>query len=81
MKETIEIVTKALSVPLAMLIVGLLVWYALSKGMDGAIAGSGFTVIGGLGGFYLKGFLLRLKSGTKCLKFNSSGTKSHKKPH
>ena len=49
----VEII-KAASIPYAMTIIGLLVWAALSKGIDGSVLMSGLAIVGGLGGFYVK---------------------------
>lgn len=54
----VEII-KVLTVPFGMLVIGLLLWYALVHGIDGAIFGVGATIIGGLGGFHLKGYLVK----------------------
>lgn len=47
-------VIKALTVPFTALLVALLVWYAMSKGIDGAVLMSGLALIGGLGGYQVK---------------------------
>lgn len=54
-------IIKAGSVPFAMTVVGLLVWYALSKGIDGSVLMSGLAIIGGLGGYGLKSWQTRKK--------------------
>jgi len=50
---TVQII-KACSIPLAMVIVGVLAWHAISNGIDGAVFMSAVVVIGGLGGYEVK---------------------------
>jgi hypothetical protein len=44
-------IIKAVSIPLAMIIVGLLTYAAMSNGIDGAVFMMGVGIVGGLGGF------------------------------
>lgn len=50
-------VIKVSSIPLAMVIVGVLAWLAISKGIDGAVFMSAGVIIGGLGGYEVKSIL------------------------
>ncbi len=50
---TVQII-KACSIPLAMVIVGVLAWYAISNGINGAVFMSAVVVVGGLGGYEVK---------------------------
>jgi len=52
---------KALTVPFAMVVVGLLVWAALSKGIDGAVFMTGLAIVGGLGGYEVKALVAKIK--------------------
>ena len=56
----VEII-KALTVPFAILVVGLLVWAALSKGIDGAVFMTGLAIVGGLGGYEVKALVAKIK--------------------
>ncbi|MBA7581445.1 hypothetical protein ES708_23348 [subsurface metagenome] len=56
----VEII-KALTVPFAILVVGLLVWAALSQGIDGAVFMTGLAIVGGLGGYEIKALVAKLK--------------------
>ncbi len=56
----VEII-KALTVPFAILVVGLLVWAALSRGIDGAVFMTGIAIVGGLGGYEVKALVAKLK--------------------
>lgn len=56
---------KAASVPLAMIIVGVLVALALAKGVNGAVFMSGAAIIGGLGGYEIKNYLNYRKKNNK----------------
>lgn len=49
----VEII-KALTVPFAMVVIALLVWAALSQGIDGAVFMTGLAIVGGLGGYEIK---------------------------
>ncbi|MBA7555105.1 hypothetical protein ES705_47757 [subsurface metagenome] len=53
---TVQII-KACSIPLAMVIVGVLAWYAISNGINGAVFMSAVVVIGGLGGYEVKSII------------------------
>ena len=53
---TVQII-KACSIPLAMVIVGVLAWHAMSNGIDGAVFMSAVVVIGGLGGYEVKSII------------------------
>ncbi len=50
-------IIKACSIPLAMVIVGVLAWHAISNGIDGAVFMSAVVVIGGLGGYEVKSII------------------------
>ncbi len=50
-------IVKACSIPLAMVIVGVLAWHAISNGIDGAVFMSAVVVIGGLGGYEVKSII------------------------
>ena len=54
----VEII-KAASIPLAMVIVGLLTWAAIRVGIDGAVFMVGCTIVGGLGGYEIKNLLAK----------------------
>ncbi|MBA7684466.1 hypothetical protein ES703_92861 [subsurface metagenome] len=54
----VEII-KAASIPLAMVIVGLLTWAAIRSGIDGAIFMVGCTIVGGLGGYEIKNLVTK----------------------
>ena len=53
---TVQII-KACSIPLAMVIVGVLAWHAMSNGINGAVFMSAVVVIGGLGGYEVKSII------------------------
>ncbi|MBA7642045.1 hypothetical protein ES703_49731 [subsurface metagenome] len=53
---TVQII-KACSIPLAMVVVGVLAWHAMSNGIDGAVFMSAVVVIGGLGGYEVKSII------------------------
>ena len=53
---TVQVI-KACSIPLAMVIVGVLAWHAISNGIDGAVFMSAVVVIGGLGGYEVKSII------------------------
>jgi len=53
---TVQII-KACSIPLAMVLVGVLAWHAISNGIDGAVFMSAVVVIGGLGGYEVKSII------------------------
>ncbi len=53
---TVQII-KACSIPLAMGIVGVLAWHAISNGINGAVFMSAVVVIGGLGGYEVKSII------------------------
>lgn len=55
-------VIKALSIPLAMVIVGLLTWQAMLLGIDGALFMSALVVLGGLGGYEVKTLVEKKRS-------------------
>ncbi len=61
-------IIKACSIPLAMVIVGLLAWHAISNGIDGAIFMTAVAVIGGLGGFEVKSVIAKKASKTSVEK-------------
>lgn len=52
------------SVIVAMVLVGLLAWHAISNGIDGAVFMTAVVVIGGLGGYELKAVVGKVKSKT-----------------
>jgi len=52
---------KVLTVPFAMVVVGFLVWAALSKGIDGAVFMTGLAIVGGLGGYEVKALVAKIK--------------------
>ncbi|MBA7577277.1 hypothetical protein ES708_19124 [subsurface metagenome] len=54
----VEII-KAASIPMAMVIVGLLTWAAMREGIDGAIFMVGCAIVGGLGGYEVKNLLVK----------------------
>lgn len=54
-------VIKVCTIPFAMVVVGLLVWAALCRGIDGAIFMSGLAIVGGLGGYEVKAVVAKLK--------------------
>lgn len=60
-------IIKACSIPLAMVIVGVLAWHAMSNGIDGAVFMSAVVIIGGLGGYEVKQVVegIRSKSSAK----------------
>jgi hypothetical protein len=80
MKKALEVLT-AVAPLVGMVIVGLLVWCALSRGIDGAVFGSGSAIIGGLGGYALKGFAATYRSKSRCVKLEGGGAKRHKTGH
>jgi len=55
-------VIRAATVPFAALLVALLVWAALSKGIDGAVFMTGLAIVGGLGGYEIKSLIEKRKS-------------------
>ncbi|MBA7648962.1 hypothetical protein ES703_56754 [subsurface metagenome] len=55
-------VIKALSIPLAMVVVGLLTWQAMVLGIDGALFMTALVVIGGLGGYEVKTLVEKKRS-------------------
>jgi len=55
-------IIRAGSVPLAIIVVGLLAWQAMSLGINGAIFMSALAVIGGLGDYRIKTEIDRHKS-------------------
>lgn len=57
-------IIRASSAVVAMVVIGLLVWHALSMGVDGALLMSAVTVIGGLGGYEVKAVVEKKKSKT-----------------
>ncbi|MBA7585447.1 hypothetical protein ES708_27426 [subsurface metagenome] len=57
----VEII-KAASVPLAMVIVGVLVWGAMVNGINGAVFMTGLAIVGGLGGYEVKNLYDKVKS-------------------
>ncbi|MBA7579223.1 hypothetical protein ES708_21092 [subsurface metagenome] len=54
----VEII-KAASVPLAMIVAGILVWGAMLNGIDGAVFMTGLAIVGGLGGYEVKNLLVK----------------------
>ncbi|MBA7537887.1 hypothetical protein ES705_30158 [subsurface metagenome] len=55
-------IIRASSVLVAMAVVGVLTWKALSIGVDGAVFMSAMVVIGGLGGYEVKALVEKKKS-------------------
>lgn len=57
-------IIRASSAVIAMLVIGLLAWHALSMGLDGAVFMSSVAVIGGLGGYEIKALVEKKKAAT-----------------
>lgn len=57
-------IIRASSAVVAMAVVGVLTWHALSLGVDGALFMSSVVVIGGLGGYEVKALVDKKKSKT-----------------
>ncbi|MBA7583630.1 hypothetical protein ES708_25577 [subsurface metagenome] len=57
-------IIRASSAVVAMVVIGLLVWRALSLGMDGALFMSSVAVVGGLAGYEVKALVVKKKSKT-----------------
>jgi len=55
-------IIRASSAVVAMVVIGLLAWQALSMGIDGALFMSSVAVIGGLGGYEVKALVEKKKS-------------------
>jgi len=55
-------IIRAVSIPLAMGIIGGLAWHALNLGIDGALFMTAVGAIGGLGGYEVKAVMNRGKS-------------------
>ncbi|MBA7563001.1 hypothetical protein ES708_04654 [subsurface metagenome] len=55
-------IIRASSVVVAMAIIGLLMWRALSMGIDGALFMSSVAVVGGLAGYEVKALVDKKKS-------------------
>ena len=54
-------IIKAVSVPFAMAVIGVLAWKALSMGINGALFMTVVAVIGGLGGYEVKTLVEKVK--------------------
>ncbi|MBA7656320.1 hypothetical protein ES703_64244 [subsurface metagenome] len=57
-------IIKAASIPLAMVIVGVLAWSAITTGINGVVFMTAVAVIGGLGGYEVKTLVEKVKSKT-----------------
>ncbi len=57
-------IIKSASIPLAIVVVGLLGWQAMRAGMDGVLFMSTVGVVGGLAGYRAKTAIEKLKSKT-----------------
>lgn len=57
-------IIRASSTVVAMAVIGLLAWRALSMGIDGALFMTSVAVIGGLGGYEVKALVEKKKSKT-----------------
>ncbi len=57
-------IIRASSVVVAMVIIGVLAWRAVTMGLDGAVFMSSVAIIGGLGGYEIKTLVEKKKAAT-----------------